>query len=60
MNGWLFADISRLYLVIIFMIKGYKQVEVIDNPSENCSIIKVTKDGKTFLMHEFDSVDDSD
>lgn len=42
------------------MIKGYKQQSVLDTPSENHSIIKVTKDGKTFLMHEFESVNDSD
>lgn len=38
------------------MIKGYKQVEVIDTPSENCTIYRVTKDGTQYLMHEFESV----
>lgn len=42
------------------MIKGYKQQEVLDTPSENCSVIKVVKDGKTFLMHQFEDINDSD
>jgi hypothetical protein len=42
------------------MIRGYKQQVVLDTPSENCSVIKATKDGRTFLMHEFESINDSD
>lgn len=42
------------------MIKDYKQEKVIDTPSENCSIIRVSKDGKRYLMHEFESMNDSD
>lgn len=42
------------------MVKGYKQEKVIDTPTENCTIYKVSKDNKTYLMHEFESINDSD
>jgi hypothetical protein len=33
------------------MIKGYKQVQVLDTPTEQCTIYKVLKDGKHYIMH---------
>jgi hypothetical protein len=42
------------------MIKDYKQEKVLDTPSENCSIIRVSKNGKRYLLHEFESMNDSD
>ena len=42
------------------MIKGYKQQKVLKQKSETHAIIKVTKDGKEFLMDAFDEVNDSD
>ena len=38
------------------MIRGYKFQSVLDSPSENCSLIKATKEGKTYLIYEFEDI----
>ncbi len=35
------------------MIRGYKKEQVIDT-TDNCTYYKVSKNGKTYLMQEFD------
>jgi serine/threonine protein kinase len=42
------------------MVKGYKEEQVLDTPTDNCTIYQVSKEGKTYLMHEFESINDSD
>lgn len=42
------------------MIRGYKQEKVLDTPSENHTIYRASKDGKQFLMHEYESINESD
>ena len=42
------------------MIRGYKQQKVLKQKTETHAIIKVTKDGKQYLMNAFDEVNDSD
>lgn len=42
------------------MIRGYKPQKVLDMPSENCTISQVSKDGKHYIMHEFEQINESD
>jgi hypothetical protein len=37
------------------MIRGYKQEQVIDT-NDNCTYYKATKNGKVYLMQEFDEI----
>jgi len=37
------------------MIRGYKKELVMDT-SDNCTYYRATKNGKTFLMQEFDEI----
>lgn len=41
------------------MIRGYKKEQVIDT-TDNCTYYKATKNGKTYLMQEFDEINQSD
>jgi serine/threonine protein kinase len=41
------------------MIRGYKKEQVIDT-TDNCTYYKATKNGKTYLMQEFDEINESD
>lgn len=41
------------------MIRGYKQEQVIDT-TDNCTYYKASKNGKLYLMQEFDEINESD
>lgn len=54
--GW--VDVGLIYF--IGMVRGYKEEKLLDAPNDNCTIYKVSKDGRTYLMHEFEDINDSD
>ena len=33
---------------------------MLDAPSDNCTIYRVSKEGSQYLMHEFENINDSD
>jgi hypothetical protein len=41
------------------MIRGYKKEQVIDT-TDNCTYYKASKNGKSYLMQEFDEINESD
>lgn len=41
------------------IVRGYKQEHVIDT-TDNCTYYRATKNGKTYLMQQFDEINTSD
>jgi hypothetical protein len=41
------------------MIRGYKKEQVIDT-TDNCTYYRATRNGKAYLMQEFDEINESD